>query len=200
MQLTLLSALFIVAITAATPLYQTALVNVEVDLKTKDTVESDEQQTTNLRSHPEPAPEKPGTLLADGDTYPYQFRLKAHRRLIPEIGPWYLTFSDYKNDTVGTITERGSGFNLTNGVLGIIPPSSGQPNLTVGYYSDATFPRKIAAVVRNSPLEFRFGFRAAPWPLAQVSLVVTNPQGDFRVEPSAPRTVSFVSRLSKRLT
>lgn len=114
---------------------------------------------------------------------------------MPEHGQWFLTFGGYENDTVGTITYRGSAFNLTDGVLGIEPPASGRPDLIVGYLLDFTFPRKIAAVIRSSPLEFKFGFRTAP---AQVSLVITDLQGDFRVEPSAPRTVSFVSRLSKR--
>lgn len=71
MKFTVLIALFMVTITTATPLYQTAQVNVEVDLKTKDTVELYDQKTINLRSYPEPTPENPWTLLADKVTYPH---------------------------------------------------------------------------------------------------------------------------------
>lgn len=204
MQFTLLIAFFMVAITAATPLFQTALVNVEVDLKSEDNVELYGQQTTNLRSHPEPAPEKPLTLIAAENTLSYEFYLQAHRRTVPEHGSWFLTFTGNEIDTVGTITASGSLFSLKDGVITIYGGNAlPQKNLTIGYHSSSNPPRKIAAVAPSSPLLFKFAYRKAEWPEAQISLVVTNPQGVFRVEELKgvlARNVSFVSRLGKRLT
>lgn len=200
MQFTLLIALFMIAITAATPLYQTALVNVEVDLKTEDNVELYGQQTTNLISHPEPAPKKPLTLKSTGDTLSDDFYLQAHRRTVPEHGSWFLSFIDDAIDTVGTISNSRTIFKLKAGVITIYSTSGDQKNNTIGYHSDTTAPRKIAAVSPNSPLQFKFEYRRAAWPESQISLVATDPQGIFRVEKISPRNVAFVSRLGKRLT
>lgn len=200
MQFTLLIALFMIAITAATPLYQTALVNVEVDLKTEDNVELYGQQTTNLISHPEPAPEKPLTLKSTGDTLSDDFYLQAHRRTVPEHGSWFLSFIDDEIDTVGTISNSRTIFKLNAGVITIYSTSGNQKNRTIGYHSDTTAPRKIAVVSPLSPLQFKFEYRRAEWPESQISLVATDPQGFFRVEELSPRNVTFVSRLGKRLT
>lgn len=194
MHFTTLTVVLMAALTAATPTYQTALVNIEFDLNAKDTLEYRSQQTTNL-GHPALVSKNP-KVLETGDTLSGKFTLKAHRRHSPEHGPWYLTFKPYDVTAVGSITDRGSAFTLDKGTL-IVFGSESNPDYAVGYNPDTTFPRALGLLGLSDPAKFHFKYVRSPWNSSPTWLEITNPEGEFQAVLAEDERVSFIGKKSK---
>lgn len=199
MHITAPLALFMSAITVASPARQAALVNIGFDLNTKDTAQCHGQQAMSIDTLAEFATKDP-SASASGTTYNGTFKLRAHQRYVPGSGDWFLNFFPYEENRIGTVTEnRWSLFQLTDRVLQVEAPPSSNSTFSVGWHKVNIFPRKIALVKPDDPESFKFVYNEDSFPSRRIWLDITSPNGVFEVELGKDEEVALVGLRRKWL-